>query len=295
MKFLVFGGTGFVGRNLIDYINKNGGEAVSASRSGSGVKNVIVDINNVDSFDSINFQPDVVINCASIVPQKGKSSKDPQFLKDLFITNTVGAVNIANWVVERQIAQLINCSTLVVVKKPWPNPLKEGFEAVPEGVHSGYSLSKLSQEKLMNECIKNSDVILTHLRLSAVYGEGMVHEGFIFNVLKKLQKNEEVSLIDAKKNTIDFINVMDVCRSIYIIAQKNNKYPIINLASGKPISIYDLTFLLKKITNSSSEISNSVSSEINSEANIDITRLKELIGRDYNDFIELQNGLKNII
>lgn len=295
MKFLVFGGTGFVGRNLIDYINKNGGEAVSASRSGRGDKNVIVDINNVESFDSINFQPDVVINCASIVPQKGKSSKDPQFLKDLFITNTVGAVNIANWVVERQIAQLINCSTLVVVKKPWPNPLKEGFEAVPEGVHSGYSLSKLSQEKLMNECIKNSDVNLSHLRLSAVYGERMVREGFIFNVLEKLQKNEEVILTDAKKNTIDFINVMDVCRSIYTIAQKDNKYSLINLASGKPISVYDLTLLLKEITSSSSEISNLVSSEIGSEANIDITRLKELIGKEYNDFIELQNGLKNII
>lgn len=295
MKFLVFGGTGFVGRHLIDYINKNGGEAVSASRSGGGDNNVAVDITNVESFESINFRPDVVINCASVVPQKGKSSKDPQFLKDLFITNAVGAVNIANWAVKNQIDQLINCSTLVVVKRPWPNQLREGFEAVPVGAHVGYSMSKLSQEQLMNECVTNSDVNLTHLRLSAVYGEEMVPEGFIFNVLTKLQKNEKISLTDAKKNTVDFINVKDVCRSIYTIAQKNHKYQIINLASGQPFSFYDLAFLLKEITSSSSEISNSVSSKIGSEANIDITRLRELMGKEYDNFFTLQNGLKKII
>ncbi|MDT0677478.1 NAD-dependent epimerase/dehydratase family protein [Autumnicola musiva] len=294
MKFLIFGGSGFIGSYLTKYINKNGGEAVPASRSG-GENGIAVDICDEKSFGAINFQPDVIVNCASIVPQKGKSSKDPEFLKELFLTNTVGAVNIANWAVKNKISQIINCSTLVVVKKPWPNPLKEEYEALPGGAHAGYCMSKLSQEQLMDECVANGDVKLTHVRLSAVYGEEMVPEGIIFNILKKLMKNEEVQLIDAEKNTVDFINVEDVCRGIYAIGRSTSQYNRINLASGEPVSIYNLAVQLKELTHSDSPIVNSVSSEVGSEANIDISRLQQVIGSTYNSFIPLKEGLDNVV
>lgn len=296
MKFVVFGGTGFVGRHLINYLEAHECEVLSVSRSG-GANSLTIDISKEAEFDKINFLPDVVINCASRVPATGKTSKDPGFLKELFMTNVVGSVNIANWAVKMKISKVINCSTLAVVKKPWPNPLSEEYNALPVGFHVGYSMSKLSQEQIMNECVKGSGTNLVHLRLSAVYGTGMVPEGIIFSILKKMLNNQVVELTDAKKNTLDLIHVEDVCRSIYAVSACEFKFKdeVVNLARGKAVSLYQLAEVLKKLSGSDSEIKDKETGKPSSLSYINVSKLKERIGAAYKKFIPLEAGLQPIV
>lgn len=293
MKFIVFGGTGFVGSKLVRHIRGQGGEVLAVSRSGDD-DSLSLDITEQSQFSKIDFEPDVIINCASRIPAKGKKSTDPDFLKELFLTNVTGAANIANWAVKNGIPKLINCSTLVVVKKPWPEPLTEEFFALPEGFHVGYAMSKLSQEQIMHQCVSESDTKLVHVRLSAVYGPGMPAEGIIFSILENLVQDKDVNLTDAKINSLDLIHVEDVNRALYALGVNAYDEKVINLASGKEVSVYGLAETLKKITGSNSVINNSDTGNLPSRAVIDIEKLKKNIGSVYNDFVPLEEGLKEI-
>lgn len=294
MKYLIFGGTGFVGKSLVQYLEQQGQEVLSVSRSGRG-KSLALDITKESDFLKLNYLPDIIINCASKIPEKGKSSSDPLFIRELFLTNVVGAVNITNWAVKNNIPKILNCSTLVVVKKPWPNPLKEEFSNLPDGLHVGYSMSKLSQERIMDECVKPSKTKLVHIRLSAVYGEGMTRDGVIFNLIDNLKSNKEVILHDSFRNSADFIHVRDVCKSLFNLSKQEISWDYLNLASGKPVTINELALQLKKILNSKSKIIDKESNRPSSEAHIDISRLRKIIGGTYSDFLPLEEGLATLI
>ncbi|WP_029032988.1 NAD-dependent epimerase/dehydratase family protein [Salinimicrobium terrae] len=294
MKFLIFGGTGFVGRALIQYLKDQGEDVVHVSRSGKN-DSIALDITNEKDFLNLDVIPDVIVNCASVTPKKGRTSKDPEFLRELFSTNVIGAVNICNWAIKKEVPKVINCSTLVVVRKPWPIPLKEEHQNPPTGYHVGYAMSKLGQEQLMNECFEGSSSQLIHLRLSAVYGPGMSAEGIIFDTLKKLERNEDVNLKDSRKNSIDLIHVRDVSRVIYSISKGPLKDKILNVAKGEELLIWDLVHLLKKLKQSDSKILNSDSNLSASPSAIDISRLEKYLGREFTKFTPYEDGLKEII
>lgn len=294
MKFLIFGGTGFIGRHLRRYIEDRGHQVYAASFSG-GDDSLAIDITLESEFQKLKLVPDVIINCASRVPASGKMSNDPDFVSDLFMTNVVGGVNIANWAVKNEVKKVINCSTLVVVKKPWPEPLSETMVDLPEGPHVSYSMSKLSQEQIMNECVKNTGTALLHTRLSAVYGPGMVPEGIIFRLARKLKQHGKINLTDARENTVDFIHVQDVCRSLYALARVEVPTGVVNVASGKPLTILQLAEILKEITNSGSVIDNQETIGPASKSSIQVERLKEYIGEVYDEFVPIEEGLKSLI
>lgn len=293
MKFLIFGSTGFIGKHLSQFLKIQGHEVFCISKSGNN-NSMAVDVSDEKAFFEINFLPDIIVNCASRIPKSGKTSKDPRFLKELFLTNVIGATNISNWAVQKGIAKIINCSTLVVVKKPWPKLLTEDYSNVPDGPHVGYCMSKLSQEQVMNEIIKGSNTKLLHVRLSSVYGIGMIEEGIIFNLLKKLKENAEIK-ITTSENTLDFINIVDVCKSINALGISDFENGIINLTNGKPISLRRLVGTLKDITGSKSPIIYHNSDDPISEANISVQKLINCIGKLYNEFMPFEEGLKSLI
>lgn len=294
MKFLIFGGTGFIGASLYDYIKENGGEVISVARSGES-HTLELDVGMVPDFRKIDFQPDVVVNCASRIPAGKNNSKDPEFLKELFTTNVIGAVNICNWAVSKAVPKIINCSTLATVKKPWPKLLLESSTDLPEGFHVGYAMSKLCQEQIMNEVVANSETKLLHLRLSSVYGKSMAQTGIIYQLLNTLQKNENISLTNAHKTEFDFIHVNDVCKVIYRLSIKKTDNDLINLASGTPISLIDLAILLKELTMSASKINNTDSNTEVSNALISTNKLEKYIGTMFKSFTPLKEGLRSLI
>ncbi len=293
MKILIFGSSGFIGTKVSGFLKMQGHEVFSISRSGNN-NSMALDISDAKAFTQICFIPDVIVNCASRIPQSGKTSRNPEFLKELFLTNVIGAANISNWAVQMRISKIINCSTLVVVKKPWPNVLTEDCSGVPEGFHVGYCMSKLSQEKIMNEIVGKSETNLIHVRLSSVYGVGMAEEGILFNIKQQLKDNLEIKITNSN-NSFDFINVEDVCRSINVLAKVNIESGVINLANGNPVSLKNLVELLKKIMNSTSTVIEYDSDIVNSEANISVEKLKMCIGDVYTQFIALENGLKDLL
>lgn len=294
MKILIFGSTGFVGKALSDFLETQNIELFRASSRDTS-DTIGVDITNPDSFSKIDFKPDIIVNCASVIPQNGKTSKDTSFLKLLFDTNVIGGVNIANWAVANNVPKIINCSTLVVNGKPWPEKMNESYLSLPAGAHVGYCMSKLSQERLMNEVVAESNTHMIHLRLSAIYGTNMNPNGVIFQLLNKLKLNQDVELSDAETISFDFVHVDDVCKSIYTTAKVNCPAGVVNVASGSEISLVSLANMLKGLSGSTSRIISSINTGRIDKANIDVTKLKAIIGPTFNTFIPLITGLEGLV
>lgn len=295
MKYVVFGGTGFIGKNLVRYLRSKGEEVLSISRAGNN-DSIAIDIKNYEEFSRIKYEPQVIINCASQVPLSGISSEDSYFTSQLFSTNVIGGLNIAKWAIEIQAAKVFNLSTLVVSKKPWPDPLIENYISLPEGKHVGYAMSKLSQELVMNECLSNnSNINLTHLRLSAVYGVGMKPEGILYKLMNDLRNNNDIELTNSIKNTLNFINVNDVCRLIFLLSNQSSIPSVLNLANGKSVSVMELAELLKEIVGSNSKIKNIENQCIPNKANIGITNLKSALDSNELNFLPLRSGLITLV
>ena len=298
MKYLIFGGSGFLGRSLINYLINKGEKVISVSRRNNEFcTSIPVDITSEIEFDKLKgVKPDVVINCASKLPEKGKNSKDVHFVDELFKTNVIGGLNIANYVAANSIPKLINCSTLAVHDRPWSVPLTEDLTNLPSGTHAAYGLSKLSQEKIMTNAVKDSKSNILHLRLSALYGESMLQEGILFFLLKKIKRKENITLTDGNKTSFDFIHVNDVSNIIYQLSRICYKDDIVNVASGTSVSLNMLAESLKKTLNSTVCIHNTRTTREESFSVIDIQKLTNYIGYEtIRNFKPLDEGLYELL
>jgi len=108
MKFLVTGGVGFIGTNLIKALLKDGHEVVSIDNYSTGLKKneqegckyFKVDICDYKSFDAYIEDPDVVFHLAAL-PRIQPSFKNPLIT---FKTNVEGTMNLLDWCKEKNIA-----------------------------------------------------------------------------------------------------------------------------------------------------------------------------------------------
>jgi UDP-glucose 4-epimerase len=298
MKYLVVGGSGFLGKSLIKYLLNKGEEVISISRRGSSLcPSITMDISKSEEFTKLkHINVDVIVNCASKLPELGKDASDANFVEELFLANTVGGLNVINFAVDNKIKKVINCSTLSVIDKPWPVPLSEQYLKLPTGPNSAYGLSKLVQEKIMNEATISKDIQLLHLRLSSLYGDGMTNQGILFYLLQKAVNKQIIKLTDAKKTSFDFLHVVDLSMIIHQLSHTNFSSETINVANGKPITLYELSEMIFRLTNSKKDINDEITSRFESFSKIDVSGLQKHLGTKYADQLKpLEIGLGNLI
>lgn len=291
MKVLIFGNSGFIGSKIENYLSSKKIETFGISNS-IAKSDFHLDICDYQSFNDISFIPDVVINCASLLPVNN-ALNNPSYVENVFKVNTLGALNIANWAKEKNIKRVFNLSTLVVSKKPWKIDFKETDYELPDGNHVAYCMSKISQERLMFEVFRDSATKFTNIRLSAVYGDKMKHEGILFSLFDKTKINSKIELTNGESTSFNFIHVNDIAKIFHILIQSDFDYDIINLASLEEIKLIELAHLIKTIAQSKSEIVNIESVRIPSFSNINVDRLKTIIDVKF-EFTSLIKGLTKL-
>lgn len=292
MKVLIFGGNGFLGTSLCNLLEKKKVEFYTVSRS-DPKSSYNLDISDINQFAQLplNFF-DAVVNCATILP--GGNFLDNEYLEKIFKTNILGTQNICKWInTQDSMKKIINCSTLVVVDKPWPLNLSEENATYPTGNHVLYSSSKLTQELLFNTFAQSKNISLSQIRFSALYGESMSWSGVICNIIDQARKNKKISLKNASKVTADFLHVDDASAIIFS-ALNNNLEGIINGASAKETSILDLANIIKDCIDENIEIENHEDPDfVENRSQIDVSKLEKIIKTA--TFMDLKHGVKKMI
>jgi len=296
MKFLVTGGAGFIGNNIVRLLLKHNHDVDIIDNLHTGkienVKSILnqinffkIDIRNKEELKKIINNYDGIFHEAALtaVPE---SFEKPKEYNDVNVIGTKNIFEIAN----SKNIRVVFASSSSVYGNTTEIPINENSKKKPI---NPYGQTKLDNEILAEEL---KDLSVIGLRYFNVYGIGqnISYAGVITNFLEKI-KNKKPLIINGKGNQIrDFIHVNDIAKANLDAMLSNVKKGFFNIGTGIPTSINNLAEIMIKISQNQNKIIHGpeLDGDIEiSQANIEFT--KKLI--KWNHLINLEEGLFELI
>ena len=267
MKILITGAEGFIGSHLASkLINK--GYSVNAmvlynSFNSYGwldtldykikkkINIILGDIRDYSSVHHAAKKCDVIINLAALIGIP-YSYRAPM---SYFETNVKGTINILEVAKKLNIKKVIQTSTSEVYGTAKFVPMTEKHPLIGQ---SPYSASKISSDQVSLSYYLSFGTPVTILRPFNTFGPRQslraVIPSIILQGLEKNFNNKKIN-IGSLKPTRDFNYVDDIVNA-YILSIRNKKCigEIINLSTGKEISIKDTIKIISEILNVKFEV-----------------------------------------
>lgn len=247
MKYVVTGGAGFIGSNLVDRLIKDGNEVHVIDNFLTGKKENCnpdaiyhnIDISNHNYFNKmvkILKKTDTVFHLACIARVQ-PSIQDPIKYE---LNNTIGLANILKASVDKGVRRFVYSSSSSVygdISKP---PHKEDSETNPM---SPYGAQKLYGEILCKTFSTVYNIEAISLRYFNVYGEKQNMDGAYSLVigifLNQRFNNKPLTIRGNGKQKRDFTYVGDVVKANILAAKTEIKgsYEVFNIGNGDNRSI----------------------------------------------------------
>lgn len=252
---LVTGGCGFIGSHIVDkLIDARYEVAVVDNLSTGKIENI--DVNKVSFYecDIVNeafinvvrdFEPEYIIHQAA---QASVPVSISNLLLDTDI-NIKGSINLIEAARRNKVKKIIFASTAAVYGEPHYLPIDEKHPINPQ---SPYGLSKYTVEQYLKLANSLYGIDYTILRYSNVYGprQDATGEGGVVAIFaEKFARRETQTIFGDGEQTRDFIYVEEVADA-NIKALKNISEKVINISTGKSLSINDLYKKMAEITKS---------------------------------------------
>lgn len=301
IKVIVTGGAGFIGSHISEYWISQGAEVhvIDNLRTGylsnidkiNGVKFHKVSITERDKIFKI-FPGTVYVHHLAAFVSVPESISKPNECYDI---NVNGLINILDASKEFGVRKIIFSSTAAVYGDNPVSPKNIDLKPNPK---SPYGETKVQGELLLNDFNLLSDIGAISLRYFNVFGPRQdpksQYAAAIPIFIGKAIKNEPITIYGDGTQTRDFIYVQDVV-NVNVLAAKNEQFNgVLNVASGKAISINEIVNVILKLTGSKSKIiySKERDGDIkHSLASIEETKQKFNFYPEY----DLERGLKMTI
>lgn len=294
-KYLVTGGAGFVGTNLIKQLLSRGDEVIVidnyyagklASRIQPGVNYVEGDIRNIEDLNKVMVGVDGVFHLAAIA-RVFYSVENPKETNDVNIGGTLNVLiaardnGVKRVVYSASSAAYGNQKILLLSETMKPSPI------------SPYGLQKYVGEEYARLFYELYGLNTVSLRYFNIYGSGMDPNGAYALVIGKfLQQKKEgkpLTICGDGEYYRDYTNVYDIARA-NIIAMDSEKVghgEVINIGNGTPFSVNQLA---KTIGGEYVHIEARPGDPRHTQA--DNTKAKELIG--WQPTIDLAAGIAEL-
>ncbi len=295
MNILITGGTGFLGSHIVKKLLDNN-NAIVISR---GIKKeylsaqemnkinfIQCDLRNPEYLKTIlSSKIDLVIHAAGIINIR----TDGRYSNDLIEMNLISTINLIETMVEKGIKHIIFCSSMTVYGIDNYVPAKE--DSILKPIHF-YGLSKKWAEEVIISYAYKGLINALILRYPGLYGHSR-KAGYIYNIAKKLFKNEDITIDTNGLKFWETINVeaaAEITKKILKVWRWDNNYEIINCSYGEETDFINTAFKIKEIINSKSSI------EVKKPLDyvrfyLDNSKLKKLIDFNYS----FDEGLKNFL
>ena len=249
MKYLITGGLGFIGSNLVKKL-QNIGDIYILDNENYGINNLLVEENlkyqyikgdildeNLIKklFENHNF--DIVIHLASEISVY--ESTDLNKIKYYNDNNVNGTINLLKNSVENNVKHFIFASSCAV----YGNTDKICTENTLLNPENPYAINKKHCEDYCNYFGKNYDMKITILRFSNVFGNNQLvnrpYSGCIINFVENIRNNKQCIIYGDGTQKRDFIHVDDIINGI-IFMINNSITGTYNVSTGKFINVNDL-------------------------------------------------------
>ena len=273
MKYIVTGGCGFIGSNIVRRLIEDGNEVVVIDNLSTGSKDNVKGL-NVGFYDSINRIKD--ISGVDGIFHLGIASSTPIYRNDRrMITEGVNDfITIMEYAKDAKV-RVIYASTSSLYSGN-PVPFREDMQAVPKDFYSEVRVLMERLAKVYNEFYGVESI---GMRMFSVYGDNEQSKKNYANLISQIlwakESGKTYDIYNKGKTVRDFIHVDDVVDAYLIAMNSKIRYDVINIGYGKSYTINQiLEFIgMKNIKYIEVPFKNYVS-----ETGCDISKAKKLLG-----------------
>ena len=231
MKYLVTGGAGFIGHNVVRILESQGHECIvldTCTDYGFIPKDELnyliderikrikarvrsIDIREGQFVDTIfkTYRPDVVIHLASF-PRQKVVEQNPLLASDVMAK---GLVNLLEKSKQYNVRKFVYVSSSMVYGD-FTTDVLEAHSCKPQGQ---YGIMKLMGEKLVEDYNRMGAFDYTVIRPSAVYGEWDVEDRVVSKFMTKAMRGETLC-VNGASEVLDFTYVEDTAMGIVLAA-----------------------------------------------------------------------------
>jgi UDP-glucose 4-epimerase len=254
-KALVTGGAGFIGSHLCNQLIATGKDSVIAvdnlrsglwSRVNRDVERLDVDINELDESEWINLLSDVDV-VYHLAAEKYNSSKSTP--EKVIQTNVNATERIARASAIVGVRRLVFTSSLYAYGSMGPKLMTEGDEARPNTL---YGASKLMGEGILRSISRELSLSWNVARLFFVYGPKQYASGgyksVIISNFERIIAGDSPIICGDGRQTLDYVFIEDCINGLVALAESSIDSKIVNIASGIPLSINELTKQMMNIS-----------------------------------------------
>lgn len=233
MRYVVFGGSGFVGTELINELSAELKKNVVVLDIVPPQADVTYENQDISKDITFKFEPDdIVIQLAANqyhhkVPRKNRQ----EFFESV---NTKGTENILKKMEADGAKNMIFFSTDMVYGKPQYLPVDTSHPKNPFGF---YGKSKMKAEKICEE-YRNKGMNITIFRPRMIIGKGRL--GILIKLFKLMELNFPVPMIGSGNNCYQMISVNDCAQAIIKAIEHNIPNSEYNLGSYNPPKVKEL-------------------------------------------------------
>lgn len=234
MRILIIGGSGFIGKNLINHFHKFNNIKLKFTSSVKKNKNYIkYKIGDPLPLSIRRFKPEVLINTAwyGIPNFNFKNSYKNIVDNILFI---------------KELKKLKTIKKIIVLGSCWEILNKD---AIPKDTHY-FIWAKNSINMCYEEFSRYNNIRYNWIRLFYVYGTGQKSKSLIPTIIENSNLKRE-TLLNNPNLSQDFIYIEDVVSIIKLIALSNKSFEI-NIGSGKLTKVKNIKKIVDKIINNKS-------------------------------------------
>jgi UDP-glucose 4-epimerase len=281
---LLLGGTGFIGKSLLSELKQKNSINMMIHNSDleTTVQKFKGNILSTDSFINQINDDQVIINLL------GQTTSNES---DFFTSNIIGALNLLNSCIQKNIKGIILISTINVYGENLERSSKETDNLNPK---TTYGIVKMITENIYKKFSEKYGINVTVLRLANIYGPTK-KTGFLNTIINSITDKKMIPICYHEgKQERDFLFLNDVIDCIKnTIDYDHDGFQIFNISSGTKISINSLVLKIEEIIDS--KIILEYSSKIPNEQFIwaDNSKARKIL--NFTPKFNIDSGLKSLI
>lgn len=236
-KVAVTGASGFIGRHVVKELLSQGAEVTAITRDAARLANVKkkvqvveLDISRPETYNDASLQnADILIHLA----WDGLPNYDS--LRH-FETELPSQYLFLKTLIEAGLPALLVAGTCY----EYGMQSGELSEELPSQPSNPYGYAKDALRRQLELLGAEKSFALTWARLFYMYGEGQAESSIFSQLRKAVQRGDKVFHMSGGEQIRDYMPVREVASSLVTLALRKVSAGIINVSSGKPISVRNL-------------------------------------------------------
>jgi len=243
MRVFITGGTGFIGRHVMEQLQASGHEILASTlekdKTENGSSSIFWLYCDLANFENIkveikSFNPEAVIHLAW--------QGIPDYSETISRINLNNSIDLIDFILNNT-----TCKKILVTGSCWEYGKKHGAckESDPVIINSYFTWAKHSLNLYLSLKCAEQDVAINWFRLFYVYGPGQRGGSLIPTLIKSIAA-KEIPQINTPMNKNDFIYVGDVAGAIVKAVDIDLLSGVYNLGSGYATSVYDICRIVEK-------------------------------------------------